>query len=151
MSTKKQTFPWTFNNKEIFCLDDMPAGAIGFVYRITNLKTKKYYIGKRTVAGIKKKKLTKKEKQLEENKRKTFKYIFCESVGWKDYCGSNKILKSEFEAGHKVKKEILKFCFTKSELSMEETREIICGGVLEDQNSYNEWVSCKIMKKNLLK
>ncbi len=147
--TKKETVNWRYNGKEITCLADMPQGAIAFIYRIDNLNTGKYYVGRKTFAGNKKKKLTVKEKLLPENNRKTFKYEFCESSGWKSYCGSNTLLKSEVKAGHKVVKTILRFCYTKAEITLEETRELICGGVLEDSLSYNDWVSCKIFKRHL--
>lgn len=145
-----KTHPWHFEGNTITCLADMPEGIIGFIYKINNLTTGKYYIGRKTVASIKKKKLTLKEKLLPENKRKTFKYDFCESTGWKNYCGSNLILKAEAAEGHKIIKTILKYCFSKAELTLEESKAILCGGALQDPLSYNMWVSCKIYKRNLI-
>lgn len=154
MPVKKKTtldaVHWNFEGKQITCVGDMPEGAIAFIYRIDNLTTGKYYVGRKTFAGNKKKKLTVKEKLLPENNRKTFKYEFCESPGWKSYCGSNILLKSEVKSGHKIVKTILRFCYTKAEITLEETRELICGGVLEDELSYNDWVSCKIFKRHLI-
>jgi len=142
---------WAFEGKEVRSLSDMPKNVLGFVYRLTNHTTGMYYVGRKTVAGNKKKKLTAAEKKMSGNERKTFKYEYHESSGWKNYVGSNLVLKAEAKLGHHITKEILTYCFTKAQLTLEETREIICGGALEDCNSYNGWISCKIYKQHLLK
>lgn len=149
-STSKPKTTWTYLGREVVSLNDMPKEVIGFVYRITNHTTGMYYIGRKMVAGKKKVKLTLKEKQLPENARKTFKYEYKESAGWKSYVGSNQILKSEVSQGHLITKEILTYCFSKAQLSLEETRNIICGGAIEDVKSYNGWVTCKIYKNQIL-
>lgn len=146
----KQTVIWTYSNKEVLSLADMPPNTLGFVYRIDNLTTGKYYIGRKTVAGNKKKKLTVKEKALPENKRKTFRYEMSESVGWKNYCGSNVVLKAEVADGHQIKKQILTYCSTKASITLEEMKAILCSGALEDVNSYNGWIKCTIYKKHLI-
>jgi len=149
---KKETVNWTHNNKEVLSLSDMPENTLGIIYRIDNITTGKYYIGRKTVSSNKKKKLTTKEKLLPENKRKTFKYEVSESSGWKTYVGSNTLLKSEInDLGHKYKKTILHYCFSKAEITFLETSEILCGGVLTDENSYNGWIKCTIYKQHLLK
>jgi len=140
---------WEFNNIEVLSLEDMPLNTIGFIYQIDNLSTGKYYIGRKTVASVKKKKLTIKEKLLPENKRKTFKYVFSETPGWKKYTGSNLTLKAEVDRGDKIKKTILCFCQSKACLTYKETEAIICSGSLLDPKSYNDWVSCKVYKKHL--
>lgn len=151
MVVKKGTVNWFYGDKEIKSLTDMPEGTLGFIYRIDNLTTGKYYIGRRTVAGNKKKKLTLKEKQLPENARKTFKYEFSESSGWKTYCGSNTTLKDEISKGHQYKKTILHYCFSKAEITYLESREILCSGSLQDPLAYNDWIKCLIYKKHILK
>lgn len=150
MVKKKYAVNWEYSGDEVLSLEDMPPNTMGFIYRINNLTTGKYYIGRRTVASKKKKKLTLKEKALPENKRKTFKYEVSESAGWKTYCGSNIVLKEEVAKGHLIEKEILTYCFTKAQISLEETKAIICGGALEDKNSYNGWCKVLIYKKHLL-
>jgi hypothetical protein len=150
MAVKKDKVNWTYLKKDVENLQDMPPDTLGFIYRIDNLTTGKYYIGRKTVASKKKKKLTAKEKLLPENKRKTFKYEVSESSGWKTYVGSNTILKEEIKEGHKYKKTILHYCFSKAEITFLETKEIICGGALEDPKSYNGWVKCTIYKQHLL-
>lgn len=148
---KDKTGSWFYNKKAVDLYTDMPEGTIGFVYRIENHTTGRYYIGRKTVAGFKKKRLSKKEKLLPENSRKTFKTAFSETAGWKNYFGSNILLKEEVKKGHEVTREILKYCFSKAEITLEETREILCGGALEDPRSYNGWIKCLITKEQILK
>lgn len=150
MKSKKETVNWEHNGEEITSLSQMPEGTLGFIYKIHNLDTGKYYIGRKTVAGNKKRKLTAKEKLLPENKRKTFIIEHKESPGWKTYCGSNDTLKDEVKKGANVKKEILHYCFTKAEITYMETREILCSGALVDERSYNGWIKATIYKKFLL-
>lgn len=147
---KKKQSNWTYNNKEVLSLADMPEGTLGFIYRIENLDTGKYYIGRKTVSSNKRKKLTAKEKLLPENKRKTFKYEISESVGWKNYYGSNVTLKTEVSEGHQVKRQILTYCFSKASITLEEMKAILCSGALEDIKSYNGWIKCTIYKKHLI-
>lgn len=140
---------WIYEGKKISSIQDMPKGAISFIYRIENVTTGRYYIGRRTFSSSKKKKLTAKEKLLPENARKTFKYEICEVSGWKKYCGSNTTLKEEVKNGHKIEKYILCFCYSKAETTYKETEAIICGQALLDPLSYNDWCSAKIYKKFL--
>lgn len=146
----KQKTHWTFNGVDITDYSQMPENTIGFIYKIYNLDTGKYYIGRKGVSGNKRRKLTAKEKLLPENKRKTFVIENKESAGWKTYCGSNEVLKEEVKNGANIKKEILHYCFTKSEMTYMETREILCSGALVDENSYNGWIKATIYKKYLL-
>ncbi len=148
--TKQKTNNWFYEGKEITSLSQMPEGTIGFIYKIYNLDTGKYYIGRKTCSGLRKRRLTVKEKLIPENKRKTFIYEVKESSGWKTYCGSNDVLKQEFKDGNKIRKEILYFCSTKAEITYMETKEILCSGALVDELSYNGWIKATIYKKYLL-
>jgi hypothetical protein len=151
MAVKKVTKPqWEYQGKVVESLKDMPPNTLGIVYRIENLDTGKYYIGRRTVCGNKKRKLTVVEKKLPENSRKTWAYELKESSGWKTYCGSNVTLKAEVANGANIKKYILHYCFSKAEITYRESAEIICSGALEDILAYNDWVKCTIYKKHLI-
>ena len=70
---------------------------------------------------------------------------------WLTYFGSNDVLKAEVaELGDsKFKREILKFCYSKSECNYEETRLIFEHRAIMSDNYYNNWVSCKITKKHV--
>lgn len=141
---------WYYYNQEVNSLDDMPPNTLGIIYKIQNLDTGKYYIGRRTVCSKRKRKLTAAEKKIKGNERKTIIYEMKESSGWKSYCGSNTTLKEEVKKGAKIVKTILHYCFSKAEITYRESAEIICSGALEDPLSYNDWVKCTIYKKHLL-
>lgn len=151
MAIKKDKVCWTYLGKEVSSLSQMPVGTLGIIYKIHNLTTGKYYIGRKGVSSNRKRKLTAKEKLLPENKRKTVIIEQKESSGWKTYCGSNLELKEEIKNGHEIKKEILYFCFSKAEITYMETKEILCSGALIDVNSYNGWIKATVYKKNLIK
>jgi len=147
----KRQVNWTYQGKEILNLDDMPAGVLGVIYKIYLLDgSETYYIGRKTVNSKRKKRLTKKEKELPENTRKTFKYVEVESA-WKKYTGSSKALNEVLKKGVKYEKEIIKYCFSKAEMTYSETAEIICSNALLDDKCFNFWVSARIYKKHLNK
>ena len=54
---------WLYNDDgiKITVAEDFTTDNYGFIYKITNLETGKYYIGKKAFFHNKKKKLTKKE------------------------------------------------------------------------------------------
>ena len=60
---------WIYNENNIIELSDMPIGTIGFIYKISNKKTGQYYIGKKNVASVRKKKFGKKQIALITDKR----------------------------------------------------------------------------------
>lgn len=142
---------WKYKGKEVKSLEDCPKDVLGFIYKIKNLSNGKYYLGRKTMASMRKKRLTKKEKLLSENKRKTFKQVIVES-DWKKYCGSSKPLLEDIKNGDKYSREILRYCFTKAELTYYEAKEILCSDCLLDAGgNYNLWVSAKIYSAHLLK
>lgn len=146
---KQKVNNWTYNGEEIKTIDDTPEGSIGFVYLVRNMTNNMWYIGRKTFRAKRKKKLTKKEKALPENSRKKYKMVWHEYKGWQNYTGSSKDLNSDIEKGHQYTKEILRWCFSKAELTFYEGREIVCGDALLDDNCYNSWVSMKVFGNNL--
>lgn len=82
---------WTYNNTTDFSIPD---NVIGYIYRVTNLLDNRIYIGRKMLSSNRKVRLTKKEKLLPENKRKTFKRVIKET-DWKDYWGSSDDLKTD--------------------------------------------------------
>lgn len=125
-------------NKVITQIEDLPdyQNLIGFVYRITHIKTGKFYIGKKSLQFTKKTAVTKKEK-LETGTRKKTKRVSKES-NWLDYYGSSKELTAEIKAEGKsmYKREILELCCTKKYLNYCELAHQIKADVLTS-NSYN--------------
>ena len=134
MPPKKKTEKaiWTYQGKEDF---EVPESAIGFVYRIDVIGTPFYYYGKKNLTSTRgrgKKKVTK------------------EST-WRTYESSSKEIKGLIKAGKKIKKEILEFAYSKSELTLLETKHIICNGCLEDTDCLNRWVALKVWQHQIIK
>lgn len=123
---------WTYLGKKEF---EIPPTAIGFVYLIKVKGTKLYYFGK---------------KNLTSTRGRGKKAITKEST-WRNYESSSKELKELIKNGAVIEKEILQFAYSKSELTLLETQQIICNSCLTDENSLNRWVSCKIFQRYLIK
>ena len=135
---------WIYNGKEVKTSEDLPPESIGFIYLITNLTKDKIYYGRKTFRTLSKKKLTKKEKLLPENKRKTYKYVMKEYKGWQQYNGSCLPLLEDIASGDKIRKEIVRICYSKSELTYYELKEIACSECLEREDCYNGNILGKI-------
>lgn len=135
MSPKKNTVNWTFENKPVLSIADMPVGAVSFIYKVT-LEDNRYYIGRKTV--------------LKPNYTSGKLKGQCKGeYSWKSYCGSSKELSAIIKSGVKYKKEIIKYCFSKAETTYSETAEILCSGALTDPNCFNFWVKATIYSKHL--
>ena len=115
---------WLHEGKEYTNLSDFPDTAVGFVYKVTNTKSGKFYVGKKILRNVLTKKLTKKE--ISEwvkpgripKKRKEIK-----ESNWTDYYGSSKLIIEDIKLlGKEVfNREILKICTTKKQMSYWET------------------------------
>lgn len=112
---------------------------IGFVYMITNLRTNMRYIGKKNFYFSKSKQV--------KGKKKRYKV----ESDWKDYFGSNEELNHHVNifGQDQFKREILRFCESKGEMSYFEAKYQFQYDVLESDQFYNSWISCKIHKKHL--
>lgn len=128
---------WFYNEKEF--TEENIESFISFVYCITNLKTNRKYIGKKTFYFLRTK--------IINGKRKKIKIL----SDWQSYYGSNKILQEEISINgiHNYKREILHLCKTKSEASYLELKEQMNNNVLESNDYYNEYIIVKINKKHL--
>lgn len=130
--------------KDRILVDEIPTDAIGFIYKITCIHGQncgKIYIGRKMLNSKTKKKLTKKEKILPENKRKTYKYVV-KDTNWQNYWGSCNELTSDVQlyGENKFKREILIFCFNKITMSYYETYFQIKEDVLF-VDSYNKHIA----------
>lgn len=141
---------WLYENKEVIDISQLPDTAVGFVYKITNIETGKFYIGKKSLASVTNKLLTKKE-QLEWNKpgRIPKKKKVIKESDWKDYWGSSKDLLLEIKqlGKEKFKRDILKICYTKSELTYFEVYYQFEYKVLH-VDSYNSNILGKFYRKD---
>lgn len=135
MPPKKEIINWTYQGKEILSVKDIPEKALGFIYRIT-LEDFRYYIGRKTVF----------KPNYTSGKLKGQ----CKGeYSWKTYCGSSKELLALIKLGAKYKKEILRYCYSKAEITYEETKEILCSGALTDPNCLNYWIKATVYSKHL--
>lgn len=147
---------FTYNGETVTEYDSaekFPEGCIGFVYKITNIKTGRFYIGRKSLYSNTKKKLTKKE--LAEYKgpgKKPSKKLVTKESNWKDYWGSNKQILEEIKQGREkeFRKEIIKFCFNKKQLTYWEMHFQCVEGVLLTDKSYNDNVLAKFFTRDLL-
>ena len=112
--------PWLFQDREFTKLEDFPDNCFGYIYKITNLSTDQYYIGKKFLHHNTKRKIGKKEKALIEGKgrRPGFERVVKES-DWKTYYSSSEIIKEDVKQNgdNHYKREILQFAYSQKELS----------------------------------
>lgn len=114
----------------------------GFVYLITDLENGKKYVGKKNFWS------TRRLPPLKGQKRRRVKKL---ESDWRTYYGSNEEVKLLVEqAGNKrFKREILRLCKTKGEMSYFEAKEQFDREVLFRDDYYNEFIGCKIHSKHV--
>jgi len=123
---------------DVLSIEDLPnhEEAVGFVYKITNIVTGRFYIGKKSLYSERKTKISNREK-TQTKTRKTFKRVVKES-NWKSYYGSCAELTEEIAMTDKkfYQREILEVCCSKKYLGYCELAHQIKNDVLTN-NSYN--------------
>ena len=126
---------WTYNGK-IFESDDI-GEYVGFVYLITDLTNDKKYIGKKNFWS------TRRLPPLKGQKRRRTKKS---ESDWQDYFGSNEEVKLLVETSgrSRFKREIIRLCRTKGEMSYFEAKEQFDRDVLFRDDYYNAFIGCKI-------
>lgn len=135
---------WIYKGKE-FTDDMIPEEAIGFIYCINNLSNNKKYIGRKSLYSDRKTKISNREKVLTKNNRKKFKTVRKDS-NWNTYTGSSEDLNLDIKNGAIIEKVILKWCYSKFELSYYETKYLFVYNVLEDITYYNNNILGKFFK-----
>ena len=140
---------WTHKNKKVTSVDYFPTNTVGFVYKITNLDTGKFYIGKKILFNQRKTVISKREK-LATATRKKFKKVIKES-NWMDYYGSSVDLKADITklGKQKFKREIIEFAFSKKYLGYAEMKHQILYNVLEI-DSYNGNILSRYFRNDLI-
>ena len=132
--------------------DDFTTNDYCFIYKITNLESNKFYIGKKAFFHNKKKKLTKKEiaEQTGPGRKSTTKVEQVDS-GWRNYWGSSKELLADVKSlgEDKFEKEILRFCSTKKQLTYYEIHYQIQYAVLFT-DSYNDNIQGRFFRKDFV-
>lgn len=133
---------WTHNNLP-FDSPDIPEGAIGFVYRITNKTTGTKYIGKKLFFRT----IVRPPLKGQRRKRRTV----VES-DWKTYFSSSDVLKKQLAESSldNFDKEILAICYSKGMLSYTEAKLQFDLGVLFDESYLNGIIQVRINKTHVL-
>ena len=128
---------WQYNNTDF--TEEQIGENYGFVYRITNLKTGKKYIGKKFFYSSKTKQVKGKKKRLK---------VFSD---WQTYYGSNEELKKDviLHGKESFKREILHLCLSKGAAGYLEAKEQFVNGVLESDEYYNTWIMVRVRKSHL--
>lgn len=129
---------WLFEQNEINSLDDVPEGAVGFVYKITNKKTGQYYIGKKNFFS---------KRTLPPLKGKKRKRRVTKEMKWQSYRSSNSDVKKWKEED--IELNILRFCMTKKGMTYYEMKEQVLHDVLNDDMSMNENIIGKFWRRDL--
>jgi len=136
--------------KQFTTIEDFPENSFGFIYKITNRVTGKFYIGKKSLYHNVKKKLTKKElaEQTGPGRKSATKRVQKES-DWATYWGSNKEILEEIKTKGNLafQREILKIVNTKKELTYWEIAHQCQYNVLLI-DSYNDNILGKFFKKD---
>jgi kynurenine formamidase len=149
---------WLYEGTAISGIDDIPnsenVSYQGFVYKITNIATGKFYIGKKSFISNQKKKMTQKELAdwNKPGKRPTHKRVVKES-DWFKYWGSNKTLLAEIKANGEsgFKREILKLCKTKKQLTYWEIHfQCLSECLTQPERTYNDNILGKFFTRDLL-
>jgi len=146
---KKSKYPWKIEIEDRhlgkkrlwdFYDDMIPEGAVGFVYLMNYLDSKSGimygYIGKKNFYSKRKKKFGKKALAAMTDKRAK-KYEMVTKLDYENYFSSNKELKQAYKDGKLIYRTILKICFSKMELTYEETKAQFKYEVLERDNYLN--------------
>lgn len=139
---------WLFNGK-VFCQDGIPHGAIGFVYQMSAIIDGKSvsYIGKKNFYASVKTKLSK--KAMPTDKRlKTYKRVT--KTSYQDYYSSNDVLKKARKDGVVIKRDILKICYSKNELTYQEVKHQFLLGVLESDLYLNGNILGRFYKNKIM-
>ena len=130
---------WYYNGNEY---DETPEEYQGFVYEITELDTGKKYIGKKNFW---------KPKTLPKNSKRSRRIRTRTESDWRTYFGSSEEVKLlvEQKGEENYKREILRLCTTKGEMSYYEAKLQFEKDVLLRDEYYNSFIGCKIHSRHI--
>ena len=137
---------WYYAGQEI---TELPDDVVGFVYLITNITTGKMYVGKKLAKFAK---TTYKVVKLKNGTKKRKKIRSKINSDWQDYFGSSDDLKKDVVllGQDSFKREILRYCKSKTEMSYYEAKYQFDNDVLLNEDKwYNGWISVKVRKFKL--
>lgn len=128
---------WIYNQK-VFTDQNIPEGAVGFVYMMTAIINNKCvrYIGKKNFYSVTKKKMGKKALAAITDQRLK-KYTKQTKLNYKHYYSSNEVLQEAHKKNIVIHREILKICYSATELTYQETKYLFQYEVLEKEDFLN--------------
>jgi len=140
---------WIYKDKEILDINQFPSGSYGFIYRIDVDETSKFYIGKKNLYSNLNVKLGKKALASLTDKRLSKKKKVTKESDWKTYFGSEAVLKEDIKkyGYNNIQRTILHISDNKASLTYQEVRHQILLGCLESDTCYNGQVLGKFWKK----
>lgn len=114
---------------------------IGFVYKITEISTGRIYIGMKNFLSTTTKKLGKKALALITDKRLSKKIRSTNESNWKTYNSSSKTLQELIKQNpDNYYKEIISFHKSKKQLAYAELKQLILNDVLLSPNFINDYI-----------
>lgn len=129
---------WYYKDKEF---NDTPEEFQGFVYIITDINTGRKYIGKKNFW---------KPKILPKTKKRKRRVRTRTESDWRSYFGSSEEVKILVEErAEDFKREIIRLCKSKGEMTYFEMKEQFDRDVLFREDYYNEFIGGKIHSKHL--
>ena len=137
---------WLYNGEETL---QLPETTVGFVYVITNNLTDRKYIGKKLSKFSKTKYKVITQKNGIKKKKKIRSQI---DSDWLDYYGSSDELTADVVKLGKENftREIVRLCFSKTELSYYEAKMQFDHDVLLSDKWYNSWIMVRVRKTKTL-
>ena len=131
---------WYYREEEV---DEIPLGAVGFVYLIECSLNGKKYIGKKLFQFKRTKTKTVTLKDGTKKKKKIHTKV---DSDWRTYFGSSDALLSDLESigVEHFRREILHFCTSKASCSYIEAQEQFARNVLESDVYYNNQIMVRV-------
>lgn len=134
---------WVYKDEPF--TSEMIGEAQGFIYEITDLSNGMKYIGKKNFWA---------KKTLPPLKGKKRKRRSIVESDWKKYHGSSELVKQLLQehGEDNFKREILRLCSSKGEMSYWETKiQLERDVLLKPDEYYNSFVGCRIHRNHVLK
>ena len=130
---------WTYNGSEY---NETPEDYQGFVYIITELDSGKKYLGKKNFW---------RPKVLPKNSKRSRRMRTRVESDWRGYYGSSKELQVlvEQRGGDNYKREIVRLCRNKGEMSYYEAKAQFDNDVLLSDEWFNNFIGCKIHARHI--
>jgi hypothetical protein len=128
---------WIYN-QTVFTDEKITEGAVGFIYMMTAIIDGKCvrYIGKKNFYSVTKKKMGKKALANITDQR-VKKYTKDVKLNYKHYYSSNEVLQKAHKKNTVIHREILRICYSATDLTYQETKYLFQYEVLEKEDFLN--------------